>query len=186
MDGNIPAERIKAFVEYHPLTGEMYWKDVNPSIMKSDHAYAVYRGQSVGRRAMNIDAGKGYLVGSLDSKRLMAHRVAWCLFYGDWPEDQIDHIDGNRANNVISNLRSACNGRNGHNRGMLRNNSSGYKGVSWSRAGRGSWRYAIRYSGNRIEHSGFKTALDAALAYDKKALELHGEFAKTNKMMGLL
>lgn len=184
MDGNTPAERIRSFVDYHPLTGELYWKDVHPSLAKNDHAYAIYKGQYVGNRAFNVDAGKGYLVGSFDGKRHMAHRVAWCLFYGGWPEDQIDHIDGDRANNVISNLRAACNGRNGHNRGMLRSNSSGYKGVSIQ--GRFGWRYAIRAGGKRIQKSGFTTPRDAALAYDEKALELHGEFAKTNKMMGLL
>lgn len=100
--------------------------------------------------------------------------------------DRVDHKDGNGLNNQRSNLRFATIGENNRNKLIEPNrNSSGYKGVSWvPRIKR--WRARIKL--NKKEHWGgyFYTAQAAAKCYDKLALRLFGEFARTNQSMGVL
>ena len=66
---------------------------------------------------------------SIYGKRYPAHRLAWLYIYGEWPPDQIDHIDGEPSNNRLDNLRLATNSENQQNRKIASNNTSGAKGV---------------------------------------------------------
>lgn len=96
----------------------------------------------------------------------------------------IDHINGNGLDNRRKNLRVCSHKQNLCNREKNHNNTSGYKGVVISR---GKYIVSeIKHNGVKIRMYGFKTKEQAALAYDKKATELFGEFAMTNKMLGLL
>jgi len=91
----------------------------------------------------------------------------------------VDHIDGNGLNNQRSNLRICTKAQNGMNRGKQANNSSGYKGVGWDRT-RNKWRAQIKIGQGSVFIGRFDRLEDAIKAYDAKALELFGEFAKTN------
>ena len=90
-----------------------------------------------------------------------------------------DHIDGNGLNNLRINLRVCSHSRNLQNKGVSINNVSGFKGVSWCQANK-KWRARIKASGKEKYIGYFDVAESAALAYDKAARELHGEFAKLN------
>jgi hypothetical protein len=91
---------------------------------------------------------------------------------------QTDHINGQGLDNRRSNLRICTQAQNVHNRGKLRNNVSGFKGVCWHTGG--FWTAQI-YLNNRRHHLGsFDDPIDAAKAYNEAALRLHGEFAKPN------
>lgn len=93
----------------------------------------------------------------------------------DYPSNLIDHRDGDGLNNCRSNLREATRAQNGQNRGPQRNNSSGYKGVSWYKR-RQLWQAQITASGVR-KHLGFFSDIEeAAAAYAVAAKSLHGEF----------
>lgn len=92
---------------------------------------------------------------------------------------QIDHRDGNGLNNQRSNLRSATAGENSRNRGPNKNNASGWKGVSWYKAGR-KWRATIYVQGKNRLLGSFDDSVEAAKAYDAAARELHGQFARLN------
>lgn len=93
--------------------------------------------------------------------------------------EQTDHKDGNGLNNTRENLRSCSNTENQQNKPMQLNNTSGYKGVSMHKHTR-RWRASISHEG-RHKHIGyFDTPEDAAVAYDKTALELYGNFARLN------
>lgn len=92
---------------------------------------------------------------------------------------QIDHRDHNGLNNQKYNLRKCNNIQNGGNQNKQYNNTSGYKEVFWHKHSK-KWRVQIM-NGNKIYYGGyFKDVIEAAKAYDKKARELFGEFAKTN------
>lgn len=89
-----------------------------------------------------------------------------------------DHINGNRLDNRKQNLRVCSHAGNAMNRKVIaKNNTSGYKGVRFEYK---KYRASIQYKGKRIHIGLFETAEEAARAYDKKAKELFGEFARTN------
>lgn len=92
-----------------------------------------------------------------------------------------DHINGNKLDNQKKNLRTCTTSQNMANRGKQVNNTSGYKGVFWSKAA-GKWRAQIRHKNKSIHLGLFETKKDAAKAYNKKAKELWGCFAQLNKI----
>ena len=93
-----------------------------------------------------------------------------------------DHRDGNGLNNQKSNLRSCTGQQNRCNRGVQKNNTSGYKGVSW-KSSRGKWEVKISSNRKEIFIGRFTDIVDAARAYDEAARKLHGEFANLNLPM---
>ncbi|MFG1461756.1 AP2 domain-containing protein [Xanthobacter sp. DSM 24535] len=94
----------------------------------------------------------------------------------------VDHIDGNGLHNRRPNLRACTHAQNLRNRGLMRSNTSGYKGIYFDRCS-GRWRAELRIDGRRKHVGYFDTAELAAAAYDAEALKLHGEFARTNEML---
>lgn len=96
-----------------------------------------------------------------------------------------DHIDGNGLNNQKSNLRICNNTENSRNRTAKgKNNTSGYKGVGYLRGKSGQTyiRAEISYNKKTCHLGLFKTTKEAAIAYNRKAIELFGEFARLNKV----
>lgn len=91
----------------------------------------------------------------------------------------VDHIDGNSLNNTRRNLRICTQSENTRNRRINKNNKSGYKGVSYHKQ-TNSWQVEIQYDNKRIYGKTYKDKKDAALAYNKLAIEHHGKFAKLN------
>lgn len=123
-----------------------------------------------GSVAGNINAN-GYRYISLRSKRYLAHRLAWFYVNGVWPENDIDHSDGNRDNNSFSNLREATRSQNLAN--TKHRGGDAPKGVHFMK-NRGTWNAKI---GNK--HIGaFKTKEEAAEAYRVAATNKFGEFAR--------
>ncbi len=91
----------------------------------------------------------------------------------------VDHIDGNGLNNRKSNLRVCTQGQNSLNSRPRRNCSSRYKGVSFYKRDK-IWQAQIFYNFRTINIGRFDDEVEAALAYDRKAEELFGEFAYLN------
>lgn len=110
----------------------------------------------------------------------LAHRIAWFLHYGEQPPEQIDHINRNRDDNRIANLRAATAADNARHRGPIR--GAEYKGVTYDASSRTKkpWRAYIHVQKRRIEIGRFRTQAEALAAYQVKAKELHGEFASWN------
>jgi hypothetical protein len=95
------------------------------------------------------------------------------------PGVEVDHVDSNGLDNRRANLRLATRSQNQFNRERTRSNKSGFKGVFWVK--REKRFYAqIRYNGTTYRTRGFRTALEAARAYDAAARKYHGEFARLN------
>lgn len=98
---------------------------------------------------------------------------------GEWPVSQIDHIDGNPKNNKWSNLRLATNTQNSRNSSKPKNNTSGFKGVSFvSRLNK--YRATIMVNRKSIHLGCFSDVKDAVLAYNEAAKSYFGEFALLN------
>lgn len=116
------------------------------------------------------------------SPQVGIHRVILGRMYPHQIQDPhyvCDHIDGDPLNNCRDNLRLCTRAQNRHNGGADRNNVSGYRGVTWN-AKRQQWHATITAYGQRYFLGWFKDSKEAAKAYDQKAREVFGEFAKPN------
>jgi len=118
---------------------------------------------------------KGYIKIKVCGKNVAASHLAWLYAYGGWPSKQIDHINGDKADNRICNLREATNLENCRNRGNLKSNISGYKGVGF-RTRAGMYEVRASFGGKRVYLGSFKTVEEGAAAYSKFASANYGEF----------
>ena len=120
---------------------------------------------------------KYYMV-DLDGRSYRLHRLVWIYHYGDIPDKMlVDHIDGNRLNNHIENLRLATNSQNLRNSKISSINTSGIKGVSWSKQ-MNKWTARIRVDGKRKFIGLFHTIEEAEAAIVAARNNLHGDFAR--------
>jgi hypothetical protein len=129
----------------------------------------------------------GYLGISIGGKRYYAHRLAWLFVHGSMPDSQIDHVDGDKTNNRIANIRLATSSDNMCNRGAFRN-KSGAVGVSWN-SNSGKWIVQVA-KGRKYCYGGlFDDFEDAKAAAVKLRESLHGEFtadARRKEVMPML
>lgn len=151
--------------DYSPNSGDLLWK--NPPSNLSHLKGSIAGCLSDGYRKIDIYG-----------MRLYAHRIVWLIFYGSEPDGFVDHINGNRSDNRISNLRIVTVTQNAWNSKMRRNNTSGVKGVSWHSPS-GKWIARIRVCGKRKSIGSFDNIEDAKVAINKARLELHGEFSNS-------
>jgi len=158
-------QELMEILAYDPDSGVFTWlQKPNRNIVIGSHAGWV--------------GPDGYFRVGINGKKLLAHRLAWLYMTGWLPRNSIDHINGRRDDNRWSNLRLADKYEQAHNEGIRKSNSTGKKGVY--RNGR-SYCAAIRNRGSEVIHLGsFETLDEAAHAYNKAAIRLHGEFARLN------
>lgn len=122
---------LRQLLRYEPETGKLYWLE-RPDAPAWNRAHA-------GGEALTFKMSNGYLSGTVLARTVWAHRVAWAVHYGAWPEHQIDHINGDKTDNRIANLRDVTDAENKRNSPRYRNNTSGVSGVRWHE-GRKQWR----------------------------------------------
>jgi hypothetical protein len=126
----------------------------------------------------------GYVAITIRGRAYLAHRLAWLYVYGRWPKVDLDHKDGVRSHNWISNLREATKSQNTMNSGNYANNKSGYRGVYYVRKS-GTWRSHIRYRGSHIGLGTHYTLEDAVAARSQAEQRLFGEFSyRSNRTNG--
>lgn len=111
-------------------------------------------------RGINRD---GYHYGSCDNRTFLAHRLAWTVTHGAWPIGKIDHINGNRRDNRLCNLRVVSDRENAMNRAVRFDNISGRIGVSWSKRDK-CWKASIRIDGKPVYLGNFRNLEDAIAA----------------------
>lgn len=128
---HITSDILNELLDYDESTGELTWKYRHPDWSATPSHSKMWNTKFAGKKALASKDTKGYLYGPVLYKSQRAHRVIWCMVTGEWPEDDIDHIDGDRTNNKWSNLRSVTKYENKRNLGIRSNNSTGVVGVSW-------------------------------------------------------
>jgi hypothetical protein len=157
-------ERLLQLVRYAPDTGTFT-------------RLTTWRRWKAGQRIGSITA-LGYVELSLDAQRYLGHRVAWFYMAGAWPEHEIDHRDGARANNEWSNLRAVTRGENRQNTALSRRNTSGYRGVVAHSNGHWTAWIAGTYLGY------FHSAPDASDAYLRERARLFHLQPVPRELMG--
>ena len=175
-------EVLRQLLRYEPETGKLFWRNRSVELFAVGKDGAVknaakWNARFAGKEAFSTASSDGYFKGELAGKTLFAHRVIWAIQTGAWPDEMVDHINGVRTDNRWINLRAASPSENQHNRGPQKNNTSGYKGVSWDKNSK-AWRAQIKKFGKETCFGPFETALEASEAYQRAAAELHGSFAK--------
>ena len=121
----------------------------------------------------------GYRYISIGNCRYLEHRLAWFWVTGEWPKNQIDHINGAKNNNYWLNLREATISENQCNIGITSDNASGFKGVYWSKRDK-KWIAEIAFNKKKKYLGSHAKPEMAYEAYCREAKKLHGEFAKTS------
>lgn len=148
----LTAERLREVLDYNAETGVFVWKQRTGS-------------RSVPGQVAGCDHSLGYRFVCVDGKRYKEHRLAWFYVHGVWPLGEVDHIDGSRNNNVISNLRDVSKSVNQQNlRAAKSHNKSGLLGVTKRK--KGGWCA-------RITIGTFDTPEEAHAAYVEAKRRLH-------------
>lgn len=141
------------------------------------HNAAKWNAKFAGREAFtSASASHGYKAGAIFNKGVLAHRVVFAMATGRWP-DVIDHINGDRSDNRISNLRNVSQAENCQNTGPRIKNEINLIGVKQIGDRFGA---EIRHKGKSMHIGVYATARDAAIARDLVASRLRGKFARLN------
>ena len=150
-------EILNELLEYDKSTGNLFQKKKRPKIQVGTLAGAV--------------TPNGYRYIQLFGRKYASHRLVWLMEHGKFPDMFIDHIDGNKLNNHISNLREVSNKQNTENRGVQKNNKLGRKGVSFNKKLK---KYVAQIQHHGINHylGLFDSPELAEQAYKHKASEL--------------
>jgi hypothetical protein len=162
----LTAERLREVLDYNSETGAFTW------IIQTARKQT-----KIGDVAGGLHKSTGYWQICIDYHVYRAHRLAWLYMTGAWPMNQIDHINFNRIDNRFDNLREATNSQNQGNRGIQKNNTSGFKGVRWNISAK-KWRSQIYINNKHIYLGGFDSINDAVTAYERAARGHFGKFMR--------
>lgn len=167
-------ERLRQLLSYDPETGDLTWRprdieEFSWRVFSPQSACDTWNRDYAGRPAFHLNA-RGYLVSKVDGRPLYAHRVAWAIVHGAWPEGVIDHINRDPSDNRIVNLRDVSQQENNRNR-SLRSGA----GVDF-RASRGKWRARIMVNYKDVSLGHYATEAEARAARDaaERKLETDG------------
>lgn len=171
-------EVIRQLLRYEPETGKLFWLPRGPEWFEPGRWTAVqqaarFNTRHAGREAFTAVDGKGYLCGMVLNHLCRAHRVIIAISFGEWPAADVDHINGDRKDNRLKNLRAVPHAGNMKNAARRYDNTSGCVGVSWHKA-RKKWRAYIAapagvthlgYFDDLVEAADARAVAEAGLGY---------------------
>lgn len=182
---------LRLLLDYDPETGKLYWKPRKPWMFKDGVQMSAeqlcyrYNKRYADREAFTSATGRGYKAGRVLGRPVCAHVVAWAMVSGVYAPNEVDHVNGDPADNRVVNLRAASRQENMRNTRPRRGASSRFKGVHLWRgpASRQSyWRATITLNGKTVPLGYFKSETEAAMAYNEAAAKHFGVFAKLNEI----
>ena len=163
MRNDLTARYVRSILRYDARKGQMFWR--------------VNRGRArIGMRAGRA-CGSGYRYIQIDGVNYLEHRLVWLHVKGRWPRRRLDHRDVNPLNNRFGNLRNANLSQNNANSHLRSDNSSGSKGVYWSKS-HSKWQVQIQIRRRKIFLGRFSSRRRAGTVYIEAAIAAFGEFAR--------
>lgn len=144
----ITQKELKKILTYNPETGIFVWLKNKGTARAGDYAGYIQN---------------GYNVIMINGSNFRSHRLAWLYVYGEWPKEQIDHINHNREDNKLINLREVTHQENLKNITLKKNNKSGIMGVGWIKQN-SSWRAYISSNKKWIHLGSFNDKFEAICA----------------------
>jgi len=160
---DITPELLRQLLDYDCKTGKFHWRKRDVSFFSASRHCDGWNTKYAGRETMTSVNAYGYLSTKIFSEHVLSHRAAWAYHYGEWPKGQIDHINGERSDNRILNLRDVHRNENAKNRREYACNKSGATGVCWHKRHK-KWRAAIGAEGRKIYLGVFDDISDAIAA----------------------
>jgi len=164
----ISASDLKSLVRYDAKTGDLFWLPREPA----SPYVKTWNTKHAGQKAFCTVTTYGYVKGYIYNRPYHAHRVAYALYYGQWPQGHIDHINGITSDNRIANLRDVTRQENQRNLRRSVSNTSGITGVGWCKI-TNKWKAQIQADKIR-KHLGVFERFEDAVAARKAAECLHG------------
>lgn len=156
---------------YDPDNGTLIWKPLSEGVPDPSGFNKRLAGKAI------LTKRNGYICLQIHKTQLYGHRVAFYLYHG-WLPEQVDHIDRDRSNIRIDNLRAATKAENMRNRTVASNSATGIKNISIT--SKGYYRISIRCDGKRY-YNQFLKLEDAISWRDYKLAELHKSFGSTGE-----
>lgn len=152
----LTAQRLRELLAYDQETGAFTWIDNRPLNPIKGEAGRLHP--------------EGYRTIKVEGRNYQAHRLAWLYVHGEWPTGQIDHVNRNRGDNRLANLRPVTNSENQQN--TVARNRHGLKGVHWNKS-QEKWTAKIGLRNRRIYLGVFATKEEAHAAYCAAAARFH-------------
>lgn len=125
---------------------------------------------------------QGYMRVGIDGRQEYTHRILWAMYHNEMPNDTLDHIDTDRSNNRIENLRIATQSQQCHNMNIPKHNTSGVKGVSFCKL-TGKYRAELKFKRVRVFDKKFNTIEEAKEALILARKEFHGDFTNNGEKL---
>jgi len=166
---DLTQEYVKECFSYDNVTGDLIWRSRPINHFSTFISHRRTNSQFAGKKAGWCN--KGYLNAEVNGVIFRVHRLVWLYNYGEFPPDQIDHINRVKSDNRLENLRCVNNSENQKNSGRYKNNTSGHAGVTKTRNGK--WLARISHEGSRIR-LGLLNNIEDAIKVRKAAEKEYG------------
>jgi len=163
MRREITQEYLAQCFYYNPISGVLRWRKDRPlNHFASNQAHKAWHTKYAGEVTGSPRGMSNYLNVGFNESTYMVHRLIWMLEFGDWPHN-IDHIDGDKQNNRLANIRTASPKENARNAALSSRSTTGITGVSKNKI-TGRYRAHIGIDGNRVMIGSYDTIAEAEAA----------------------